>query len=145
MKTNLLLIRNIVIKILIFIVLIITFKRLPLCSQGIKLQRFIYMSDDFCKEFVLQQEKYMVKDKYFKYRNKPNRMSNAEIMAILTLFYSGVFRCFKHYYKACKQPAISFLARTFYTFGFLTSNICSLKTKCDDFPWSLHVECSLKP
>ena len=37
--------------------------------------------------------------------NKPNRMSDAEIMVILILFHSGGFRCFKHYYKeyVCKH------------------------------------------
>jgi hypothetical protein len=39
----------------------------------------------------------MIDDKKTKYRNKPNRMSNAEIMVILILFHSGDFRCFKHY------------------------------------------------
>lgn len=60
--------------------------------------------DDFYKEFTLQQEKYMIEDKETKYRNKPNRMSDAEIMVILILFHSGGFRCFKHYYKeyVCK-------------------------------------------
>ena len=63
------------------------------------------MADDFCKEFTLQQEKYMIEDKKTKHRNKPNRMSDAEIMVILILFHSGGFRCFKHYYKeyVCKH------------------------------------------
>ena len=38
------------------------------------------MADDFCKESTLQQEKYMIKDKKSMHRNKPNRMSDAEIM-----------------------------------------------------------------
>ncbi len=42
------------------------------------------MIDDFCKKFTLQQEKYIVEDKKQKYRSKPNRMSDAEIMVILT-------------------------------------------------------------
>lgn len=41
----------------------------------------------------------MIKDKKQKYRNKPNHMSNTEIMAILILFHSGGFHCFKHYNK----------------------------------------------
>ena len=41
----------------------------------------------------------MVEGKNTCYRNKPNRMSDAEIMVILILFHSGDFRCFKHYYK----------------------------------------------
>jgi len=63
------------------------------------------MADDFCKEFTLQQEKYMIKDMKTMHRNKPNRMSDAEIMIILILFHSGGFRCFKHYYKeyVCKH------------------------------------------
>ena len=46
-----------------------------------------------------EEEKYMIEDSKQKYRNKPNRMSDAEIMVILILFHSGGFRCFKHYYK----------------------------------------------
>ena len=63
------------------------------------------MADDFCKEFTFQQEKYMIEDKKTKHRNKPNCMSDAEIMVVLIRFHSGGFRCFKHYYKeyACKH------------------------------------------
>ena len=63
------------------------------------------MADDFCKEFSFQQEKYMIEDKKIGHRNKPNRMSDAEMMVILILFHSGGFRCFKHYYKeyVCKH------------------------------------------
>ena len=63
------------------------------------------MADDFCKEFTLQQEKYMIEDKKTKHRNKPNCMSDAEIMIVLIRFHSGGFRCFKHYYKeyVCKH------------------------------------------
>lgn len=53
-----------------------------------KVTEIYCMADDFCKEFVLQQEKFMVEDKSCKHRNKPNRMSNAEIMAIPILFVS---------------------------------------------------------
>ena len=63
------------------------------------------MADDFCKQFSFQQEKYMIEDKKTGHRNKPNRMSDVEIMVILILFHSGGFRCFKHYYKeyVCKH------------------------------------------
>ena len=69
------------------------------------LQRFIVWPMIFCKEFVLQQEKYMIEDKKTRHRNNPNRMSDAEIMVILILFHSGGFRCFKHYYReyVCKH------------------------------------------
>lgn len=33
------------------------------------------------------------------HRNKPNLMSDSEIMGILILFHSGGFCCFNHYYK----------------------------------------------
>ena len=70
-----------------------------------KVTEIYCMADDFCKEFTLQQEKYMIKDMKTMHRNKPNRMSDAEIMVILILFHSGGFRCFKHYYKGyvCKH------------------------------------------
>ena len=70
-----------------------------------KVTEIYCMADDFCKEFALQQEKYMIEDKKTSHRNKPNRMSDAEIMVILILFHSGGFRCFKHYYKeyVCKH------------------------------------------
>ena len=70
-----------------------------------KVTEIYCMADDFCKEFALQQKKYMVEDQSHKHRNKPNRMSDSEIMVILILFHSGGFRCFKHYYKeyVCKH------------------------------------------
>lgn len=70
-----------------------------------KVTEIYCMADDFCKEFAKVQEKYMVEDKERRYRNKPNRMSDAEIMVILILFHSGGFRCFKHYYREyiCKH------------------------------------------
>ena len=65
------------------------------------------IADDSCKEFALQQGKYMVGDKGHKHCNKSNRMNDTEIIVILILFYSDGFRCFKHYYKeyVCKHPA----------------------------------------
>lgn len=39
----------------------------------------------------------MIEYKKLKYRNKPNRMSDTEIVVIL--FHSDVFQKFKHYYK----------------------------------------------
>ena len=70
-----------------------------------KVTEIYCIADDFCKEFTFQQEKYMIKDKKTRHRNKLNRMSDAEIMVVLILFRSGGFRCFKHYYKeyVCKH------------------------------------------
>ena len=59
-----------------------------------KVTEIYCMADDFCKEFTLQQEKYMIEDKNTRHRNKPNRMSDAEIMVILILFHSGGFHLF---------------------------------------------------
>ena len=64
-----------------------------------KVTEIYYMADDFCKEFTVQQEKYMIEDNYRPHRNNPNRMSDVEIMVILILFHSDCFRCFKHYYQ----------------------------------------------
>ena len=70
-----------------------------------KVTEIYCMEDDFYKEYALQQEKYMIEDKKSRHRNKPNRMSDAEIMVILILFHFGGFHNFKHYYKeyVCKH------------------------------------------
>ena len=84
--------------------------------QESKVTEIYCMADDFCKEFALQQEKYMIEAKKARYRNKPNRMIDAEIMVILILFHSCGFRCFKHYYKeyACKHLKHLFLRQVSY-------------------------------
>ena len=81
-----------------------------------KVTEIYCMADDFCKEFAKVQEKYMVKDRNHKHRNKSNRMSDAEIIVILILFHSGGFRCFKHYYKeyVCKHLTYLFPRRVSY-------------------------------
>ncbi len=58
----------------------------------------------------------MIEDKKTKHHNKPNRMSDAEIMVILILFHSGGFRCFKNYYKEhmWKHLKLLFLRLVFY-------------------------------
>ena len=58
----------------------------------------------------------MIEDKKTRYHNKPNRMSDAEIMVILILFHSRGFRCFKHYYKeyVCKHLKGMFPQCVFY-------------------------------
>ena len=70
-----------------------------------KITEIYCMADDFCKEFAIQQEKYIVEETSYKHRNKPNRMSDAEIMVILILLHSGGFRCIKHHYQeyVCKH------------------------------------------
>ena len=39
-----------------------------------KVTEIYCMTDDFCKEFSFQQEKYMIEDKKIGHRNKPNRI-----------------------------------------------------------------------
>ncbi len=58
----------------------------------------------------------MIEDKSRPHSNKPNRMSDAEIMVILILFHSGGFRCFKHYYLeyVCKHLLHLFPKRVSY-------------------------------
>ena len=81
-----------------------------------KVTEIYCMADDLCKEFALQQKKYVVENKNCKHRNKPNRMSDTEIMVILILFHSRGFRCFKHYYKeyVCKHLKGMFPQCVFY-------------------------------
>ena len=81
-----------------------------------KVTEIYCLADDFCKEFAVQQEKYMIEYKSRPHRNKPNRMSDAEIMVILILFHSGGFRCFKHYYLeyVCKHLLHLFPQRVSY-------------------------------
>ena len=51
-----------------------------------------------------------------KHRDKPNRMSDAEIMLIMILFHSGGYRCFKHFYLeyVCKHLVHLFPRRVSY-------------------------------
>ena len=62
-----------------------------------KVTEIYCLADDFCKEFSKYQEKHMfsTSPKKGKHRNKPNRMSDAEIMLIMILFHSGGYLGFK--------------------------------------------------
>ena len=55
------------------------------------------MADDFCKLFDETGKRHSVSDGK-KYRNKPNRLSDAEVITILILFHMGGYRCLKHFY-----------------------------------------------
>ena len=54
-----------------------------------KVTEIYCLADDFCKEFAKYQENHMLPTfhKSGKHRNKPNRMSDAEIMLIMILFH----------------------------------------------------------
>lgn len=57
------------------------------------------MADDFCKFFdeTVKKHSFQVSDGK-SHRNKPNRMSNAEVITILVAFHMGGQRCLKHFY-----------------------------------------------
>ena len=59
-----------------------------------KVTEIYCMADNFCKEFLSQQKKYMIEDRKTGHCNKLNCMSNADIMVIL--LHSGASRCFKY-------------------------------------------------
>lgn len=66
-----------------------------------KVIEIFYMADEYSKKFTEVRQKYSLEGERNdgrRRRNKPNRMSDAEIMVILILFHTGGFRCFKHFY-----------------------------------------------
>ena len=73
-----------------------------------KVTEIYCMADDFCKEFALQQKKFMVEDKSCKHRNKPNRKSfcrtGISILLPLTIFIKQVL------FETC--TGISFVNQT---------------------------------
>ena len=66
-----------------------------------KVIEIFYIADEYSKEFSKVRQEYSLEEGRNdgkRRRNKPNRMSDAEIMVILILFHTGGFRCFKHFY-----------------------------------------------
>ena len=62
-----------------------------------KITEIYCMADDFCKIFDETVKRHSVSDGK-KHRNKPNRLSDAEVITILILFHMGGYRCLKHFY-----------------------------------------------
>ena len=64
-----------------------------------KITEIYCMADDFCKFFdeTVRKHSFQVGDGK-RHRNKPNRMSNAEVITILVAFHMGGHRCLKHFY-----------------------------------------------
>ena len=64
------------------------------------------MADDFCKFFseTVKRHTLQVSDGK-RHRDKPNRMTDAEVMTILIAFHMGGHRCLKHFYLGyvCKH------------------------------------------
>ena len=83
-----------------------------------KVTEIYCIADDFCKEFAKYQKNHTFHNspKNGKHRNKPNRMSDAEITLIMILFHSGGYRCFKHFYLeyVCKHLSHLFPRRVSY-------------------------------
>jgi len=65
-----------------------------------------YLSDEFSKEFGSTFQKHLLEDGSGKQRrNKPNRLSDSEVMTILIAFHLSGMRNLKHYYLfyVCKH------------------------------------------
>ena len=70
-----------------------------------------YLSDEFSKEFDMTFKKHLLSDcSDRKRRNKPNSMSNSEIMTILIAFHLSQMRNLKHFYLfyVCKHMTEEF-------------------------------------
>jgi len=65
-----------------------------------------YLSDEFSKEFAITFKKHVLhEDDGRKHRNKPNRLSDSEVMTILIVFHLSGMRNLKHFYLfyVCKH------------------------------------------
>ncbi len=69
-----------------------------------EITEIFYLDDDFCKYFSSELKKHPISDGGV-HRNKPKRLSDAEVITILILFHSNGFRCLKHFYTqyVCKH------------------------------------------
>ena len=62
-----------------------------------KVTEIFCIIDDFCKEFSKIESKTSILDGK-SHRNKPNRLSDAEVILIMIMFHMGGYKCLKHYY-----------------------------------------------
>lgn len=65
-----------------------------------------YLIDEFSKEFDITFKKHLlIEDSNKRHRNKPNRLSNSEVMTILVAFHLSGMRNLKHFYLfyVCKH------------------------------------------
>ena len=65
-----------------------------------------YLSDEFSKEFAITFKKHILQeDNGKKQRNKPNRLSDSEVITILIAFHLSGMRNLKHFYLfyVCKH------------------------------------------
>ena len=71
-----------------------------------KITEIYCMADDFCKFFNETVKKHTLQVSDGKrHRDKPNRLSDAEVITILIAFHMGGHRCLKHFYLGyvCKH------------------------------------------
>lgn len=63
-----------------------------------KITEIYWMADDFCKFFdeTVKKHSFQVSDGK-SHRNKPNRLSNAEVITILVAFHMGGHRSFNNF------------------------------------------------
>ena len=62
-----------------------------------KVTEIFCIIDDFCKQFSKIESKTSILDGK-SHRNKPNRLSDAEVILIMIMFHMGGYKCLKHYY-----------------------------------------------
>ena len=68
-------------------------------SDG-KITEIFCLADDFCKFFNNTVKKHSLESNDGKkHRDKPNKLSNAEVITIMIMFHSCGHRCLKHFYK----------------------------------------------
>lgn len=62
-----------------------------------KIVEIYFILDEFSKKYLQIVNAHKVDDGK-NHRNKPNKMSDAEVMLILIMFHDGGYKCLKHYY-----------------------------------------------
>jgi len=91
-----------------------------------EITEIFYLSDEFSKEFAITFKKHVLhEDNGKKYRNKPNRLSESEVMTILIAFHLRGMRNLKHFYLfyVCEH-----MSEDFPQLGFLQP-ICRTSAK----------------
>jgi hypothetical protein len=89
-----------------------------------------YLSDEFSKAFMMTFKKHLLSDGTVKkQRNRPNRLSDSEVMTIPIAFHLSGMRNLKHFYLfyVCKHMVKEFLCPVFHTTVSLS---CSKRQFC---------------
>ena len=76
-----------------------------------EITEIFYLIDEFSKEITQTMSKYqIIEDSDKNHRNKPNRLSDSEVMTILVTFHLSGMRNLKHYYLfyVCKHLEAEF-------------------------------------